>query len=76
MGNSANVVILAALITAGTAAQASSPAQPADVDRLGPQVGEIVPDFSAVDQFGRMQTLKTIMGPDGAMLLFNRSADW
>ena len=76
MRNTANAVILAALITAGTAAQTSSPVQPADVDRLGPQVGESVPDFSAVDQSGRMQTLKSIVGPNGAMLFFNRSADW
>ncbi|MBI2835469.1 MAG: hypothetical protein HYX76_13680 [Acidobacteria bacterium] len=76
MRHTANAVILATLITAGTTAQTSSPVQPADVDRLGPQVGETVPDFSAVDQFGRTQTLKSIMGPNGAMLFFNRSADW
>ena len=68
-------VILAVLITAGIAAQAPS-AQPADVERLGPQVGDVVPDFSAPDQFGRTQTLNSIMGANGAMLIFNRSADW
>ena len=68
-------VILAALITAGIAAQ-TPPPQPVDVERLGPQVGEVVPDFSAPDQFGRTQTFKSIMGPNGAMLVFNRSADW
>jgi hypothetical protein len=76
MRHTANAVILATLITAGAAAQTSSPVQPADVDRLGPQVGETVPDFSAADQFGRTQTLKSIVGPNGAMLFFNRSADW
>jgi hypothetical protein len=60
---------------AGVAAQTQAP-QPVDVERLGPQVGEVVPDFSAPDQFGRTQTLKSIMGPNGVMLLFNRSADW
>jgi hypothetical protein len=68
-------VILAVLLTAGIAAQAP-PAQPADVERLGPQVGDVVPDFSAPDQFGRTQTLTSIMGANGAMLFFNRSADW
>ncbi len=71
----ARAVILAALITAGIAAQ-TPPAPPVDVERLGPQVGEIVPDFSAQDQFGRTQTLKSLLGPSGAMLVFNRSADW
>ena len=70
-----HAVILAALITAGIAAQ-TPPTQPVDVERLGPQVREVVPDFSAPDQFGRTQTLKSIMGPNGAMLFFNRSADW
>ena len=47
-----------------------------DVDSLGPQVGEDVPNFSLADQNGQVQTLDSIMGPNGAMLLFHRSADW
>jgi len=47
-----------------------------DVHSLGPQVGERVPGFSLPDQHGLMQTLQSIMGPNGAMLLFHRSADW
>ena len=47
-----------------------------DVSKLGPQVGEKVPDFSLKDQYGNPQTLKSIMGPKGAMLVFVRSADW
>jgi hypothetical protein len=47
-----------------------------DVARLGPQVGERVPDFSLPDQTGRVRTLESIMGPRGAMLVFLRSADW
>ena len=47
-----------------------------DVSRLGPQVGERVPDFSLIDQSGRPRTLQSIMGPRGAMLVFVRSADW
>ena len=50
--------------------------EPVDVHSLGPQVGETVPDFSLPDQFGRMQNLDTIKGPNGTMLLFHRSADW
>ena len=47
-----------------------------DVSKLGPQVGERVPDFTLVDQSGRQRTLQSIMGPRGAMLVFVRSADW
>jgi len=47
-----------------------------DVSRLGPQVGQQVPDFSLNDQAGRTRTLPSIMGPRGAMLVFFRSADW
>ena len=67
--------LIISFLTVGVAAQ--QPAPPAvDVNALGPQVGETVPDFSAVDQFGRTRTLDSIMGPNGAMLVFNRSADW
>lgn len=47
-----------------------------DLSRLGPQVGERVPDFNLQDQSGRVRTLQSIMGPNGAMLVFVRSADW
>jgi thiol-disulfide isomerase/thioredoxin len=44
--------------------------------KTGPAVGNKVPDFSAQDQEGRRQTLKTVSGPKGTMLVFFRSADW
>ena len=47
-----------------------------DVSKLGPQVGQRVPDFSLKDQSGKTWTLPSIMGPKGAMLVFIRSADW
>jgi hypothetical protein len=47
-----------------------------DVSKLGPQVGQRVPDFSLRDHTGRVRTLDSIMGPRGAMLVFLRSADW
>ena len=47
-----------------------------DVTRLGPQVGEKVPDFSLPDQHGQTRTLASLMGPKGLVLVFNRSADW
>ena len=44
--------------------------------KTGPDVGQQAPAFSAKDQEGRNQTLKSVMGPNGAMLVFFRSADW
>lgn len=49
---------------------------PIDVSKLGPQVGTRVPDFTMTDQNGKTWTLQSVMGPEGAMLVFYRSADW
>ncbi len=42
----------------------------------GPEVGEQIPDFSAYDQHGNLVALRDVMGPNGAMVVFHRSADW
>jgi hypothetical protein len=47
-----------------------------DVSALGPQVGDVVPEFNLPDQNGEIWTRESIMGPRGAMLVFIRSADW
>ena len=49
---------------------------PIEVASLGPQVGERVPDFRLPDQTGRVWTRDSILGPNGAILLFHRSANW
>jgi len=43
---------------------------------FGLDVGQTAPAFSARDQFGREQTLETLKGSKGTVLLFYRSADW
>jgi cytochrome oxidase Cu insertion factor (SCO1/SenC/PrrC family) len=55
-----------------TPAESSLP----DVQKLGPQVGSRVPEFTLVDQRGQSRTLASLMGPRGVMLVFFRSADW
>lgn len=65
---------LGALLFVGVTLAAQSPT--VDLERKGPKVGERVPDFSGVDQFGATQTLKSALKADGAMLVFFRSADW
>jgi hypothetical protein len=51
-------------------------AQAADLQTLGPKIGERVPDFSLPDQHGTTRTLQSTFGPKGAVLVFFRSADW
>lgn len=72
------IVLLVALVALMVAipSQAQQPRTPVNVDALGPQVGDGVPDVRLPDQHGTVQTLDSIMGPNGAMLLFHRSADW
>jgi hypothetical protein len=43
---------------------------------IGIAVGQKAPDFSMPDQSGRVQTLDTLKGANGTVLLFFRSADW
>jgi hypothetical protein len=43
---------------------------------IGLAVGQKAPAFSARDQFGQEQSLDTLKGPNGTVLLFFRSADW
>jgi hypothetical protein len=71
----------AAALTVGIATQAISPqvapdSTLPDVQKLGPQVGERVPDFTLKDQHGQLRTLASLMAPNGLMLVFYRSADW
>jgi PQQ-dependent dehydrogenase (s-GDH family) len=54
---------------------AAAPALP-DVQKLGPQVGDRVPDFALNDHHGQPRTLTSLMGPKGLVLVFYRSADW
>lgn len=67
------VMAVLAVAVAGLAGQAPAAV---DTSKIGPQVGAVVPAFTGVDQFGKSQTLASIYGPKGAMLVFFRSADW
>ena len=46
------------------------------VTSIGLDPGKKAPPFSARDQFGHEQTLATLKGSKGTVLLFFRSADW
>ena len=49
---------------------------PVDLERIGPKVGEVAPEFTLPDQHGQPRTLSSLAGPKGTMLVFYRSADW
>ena len=47
-----------------------------DVESLGPKVGASLPEFTLRDQGGVPHSLKSMLGPKGAVIVFFRSADW
>ena len=56
--------------------QGQQPSTRIDVTALGPQTGQPVPNFRLADQRGTIWTRDSIMGANGAMLVFSRSVDW
>jgi hypothetical protein len=47
-----------------------------DEMRTGPEIGEKVPGFSLTDQYGKTRALGDLMGQNGLLLIFSRSALW
>ena len=76
MRNMRWVALWSLMVVAVGALAQTPPPQPIDLSKLGPQIGERVPDFSLKDQSGETRTVSSILGPKGAMLVFFRSADW
>ena len=67
-------LLLQVFALAAVSAQADPPGVP--VDQRGLPIGSKVPDFRASDQWGRIGTFDSLVGPKGLVLLFVRSADW
>jgi cytochrome oxidase Cu insertion factor (SCO1/SenC/PrrC family) len=68
--------LFVAAIALAAACQPSDSRRAIDIDELGPQVGERVPDFTLPDQHGNPVSLASILRSNGAILMFYRSADW
>lgn len=51
----------------------SLPAQTLDI---GPRVGDVFPPFEMKDQHGMTRDLASVLGPNGAIVVLYRSADW
>ena len=56
--------------------QPNTPAPTIDVETVGPKAGDALPEFSLRAQGGQMRSLKSLLGPKGAVIVFFRSADW
>ncbi len=44
--------------------------------QTGPAVGERVPDFTLPDWAGRSWSLSDLLGPEGLIVVYHRSAGW
>lgn len=77
---SRTILVLSALVVATAighaGGQSNTPLVKIDVETLGPKVGDRLPDFSLRDQRGEVRTLKSLLGSNGAVIVFFRSADW
>ncbi|MGA9507966.1 MAG: hypothetical protein WBV55_04890 [Candidatus Sulfotelmatobacter sp.] len=62
--------LLVGLVSLGAALSLAAQHMP------GVPAGNLAPPFRARDQFAKEQTLSSLMGPNGLVLLFFRSADW
>jgi hypothetical protein len=77
-------MILSRLKKAGTAGEGPRPQAGLieqvqglhDASQIGPAAGAIAAGFSLLDQFGQRRTMESLMGPQGLVLVFFRSADW
>ncbi len=56
--------------------QSNSPATLVDVETVGPKIGDVLPDFSLPDQHGQVRSMKSLLGPNGGVIVFFRSANW
>jgi len=66
------ILAVVAMLLTSVALAAESP-----VKILGPEVGQRFPHtLAAVDQAGKTQSLKSLMGQKGLAVFFVRSADW
>ena len=69
-------LVLTLVVLVPTAGAAQAEREVIDLSARGPQVGETIPNFSLTDQNGDTWTQDSILGENGTMLVFVRSANW
>jgi hypothetical protein len=70
------LLVVATDVSRARAQQSSDRAVLVDVERLGPKVHDALPAFSLPDQHGQVRSLTSLLGSNGAVIVFFRSADW
>ena len=63
-------LLLVGVISLGIGFRATAQEMP------GVAVGKSAPTYQAREQFGKEQTISSLMGRNGLVLVFFRSADW
>jgi cytochrome oxidase Cu insertion factor (SCO1/SenC/PrrC family) len=69
-------ILAFAAVAASGAGPQEAPGATVPIEKRGPPLGAIAPEIRLQDQSGREQTLATLSGKNGLVLLFVRSADW
>ena len=72
----AMVLFTSVILPAQVLPSRNAAAEPKLPFSTGPEVGQKIPSFGALDQHGKLQDFNSIRGPKGAMIVFFRSADW
>ena len=67
---------LCLLVQAQQGRSQNEPWMTAPPTSTGTAVGQKIPPFKTSDQSGQMRDFNSIRGPKGAVIVFNRSADW
>lgn len=71
------LLLLAAVIPARESrADESWPVDPNLGFSTGPEVGQAIPEFTLPDQNGVLRSIRDLVGDNGAILNFYRSASW
>lgn len=72
--NIKSLALALAFVCVVLVAQGQPPATRIDVTQLGPQKGQVVPDFRLQDAAaGKVWTRDSVMGANGALIVFSRS---
>ena len=67
------IALVSLLVSVYSGAQATTDERPPGSNF---KIGDTIPEFAGVDQFGKKQDFDSLKGPQGLVLLFFRSADW
>jgi hypothetical protein len=74
--NKLRLVVFLFVLAGGGVWISTPPARPSDLQSPTLKTGDTIPELAGTDQFGKPQDFHSLVGPNGLVLLFFRSADW